>query len=323
MKNIKVYTNSTFNDKIEIVDYLQPVTYHIVLGVNFFADFLSSWTDFLGGKSQSYQTRLAEINKEVIEGIQRKVYQIGGNAAIDLKIDNDEISAQGKSMIMVTAIATAVIIKEVTKSAPVVQPKKGIIAVPNQDYLRYKEKQEFREQIIGSKNIGPLNRLIPNLKSEHYDLITDLFNTINYGDFNPKDFLQGSYDVIKNMLTAMDVENRSEALYNNLSVINDERNEIDYRAVKCQFYIYMIETTDSVEYKHLNEFLPVASEKLKPFLIDHYVKNLDKKAIFYPSDIEYLQKGISIMEGIGANKEDYFESFQGTIERLERLFNEE
>ena len=57
----------------------------------------------------------------------------------------------------------------------------------------------------------------------------------------------------------MDVENRSEALYNNLSVINDERNEIDYRAVKCQFYIYMIETTDSVEYKHLNEFLPVAS----------------------------------------------------------------
>ena len=111
MKEVKVFTVSSFNDDIVIEKYLKTVTYHVVIGMNFFADFMQSFTDVFGGKSESYQKRLREINTEVINGIKQEVHKVGGNCAIDLKIDNDEISAKGKSMIMVTAIATAVVIK--------------------------------------------------------------------------------------------------------------------------------------------------------------------------------------------------------------------
>lgn len=105
--NIKVFTVEKF-DKNEIERYITTVSYHVVIGMNFFADFMQSFTDVFGGKSESYQRRLKEINEEVLSGIKEEVRKVGGNCAIDLKIDNDEISAKGKSMIMVTAIATAV-----------------------------------------------------------------------------------------------------------------------------------------------------------------------------------------------------------------------
>ena len=116
MKEVKVFTVSSFNDDIVIEKYLKTVTYHVVIGMNFFADFMQSFTDVFGGKSESYQKRLREINTEVINGIKQEVHKVGGNCAIDLKIDNDEISAKGKSMIMVTAIATAVAIKADTEN---------------------------------------------------------------------------------------------------------------------------------------------------------------------------------------------------------------
>lgn len=321
MQQIKVYTNSTFNDSIEIISYLQPVTYHIVLGVNFFADWLSSWTDLVGGKSQSYQSRLSTINKEVIEGIQTKVFQLGGNAAIDLKIDNDEISAQGKSMIMVTAIATAVIIKEKSKTAPLDLPKKGVQALTNQDYLRYKQRLEIKQSIRESKNIGPLNSLIPGLQSEYYDLITELFQAINHGDFDPRDFIKESFVVIREMIDTIDSDSRSVALYNNLEFINDENNEVDYRVVKCLFYLNLVESTNCVDFKCINNILPKATERLKQYFIEHYAKGLDMKSIYYPSDTEDLKKGIQILESIGANKDDYFEVLSTMIKSLEEFFN--
>lgn len=108
MKDVQVFTISQFNDKLIVDKYLKTVTYHIVIGMNFFADFMQNFTDIFGGQSESYQKRLKEINHKVIQGIKKEVKKAGGNCAIDLKIDNDEISAKGKSMIMVTAIATAV-----------------------------------------------------------------------------------------------------------------------------------------------------------------------------------------------------------------------
>jgi uncharacterized protein YbjQ (UPF0145 family) len=104
-KNIKVTTTSGF-DKISIVEYFEPVTAHLVVGMNFFKDFMSGFTDFFGGKSESYQKTLESINSQVINQLRDKAHSIGANCIIGLKIDNDEISAQGKSMLMVTAIGT-------------------------------------------------------------------------------------------------------------------------------------------------------------------------------------------------------------------------
>jgi uncharacterized protein YbjQ (UPF0145 family) len=106
LKNVKVTTTSGF-DGVKIEEYLEPVTAHVVVGMNFFKDYFSGFTDFFGGKSRTYQNTLASINTEVINELRRKAYSIGGNCVLSLKIDNDEVSAQGKSMMMVTALGTA------------------------------------------------------------------------------------------------------------------------------------------------------------------------------------------------------------------------
>lgn len=323
MKSVKVYTNSSFNDTIKIVKYLEPVTYHVVLGVNFFADWVSSWTDFLGGKSQSYQNRLSAINKEVIEGIQTKVLQLGGNGAIDLKIDNDEISAQGKSMIMVTAIATAVIIKEVeiVKSKTEDMPLKGIKAITNTDFLSHKRKQEIRSTINESKNIGPLNRLVPAIQPEHYDVVHELFQAINIGDFDPRDFTKESFIVIRDMLVSLDLDSRSETLYRSLRFINDERNEVNYKLVKYIFYINLIEDTNCVDYNCINDILPQITERLKQHFIEHYIRGLDKKSLFYPMDIKHLELGKDLLGKLNVDEIEYLSDFNRTIEYLEELFS--
>lgn len=105
-QNVKVTTTSEF-DGTEIVEYMEPITAHVVIGMNFFKDFLSGFTDFFGGKSKTYQDTLSSINDEVISELRKKAFSIGANCVLALKIDNDEVSAQGKSMMMVTAMGTA------------------------------------------------------------------------------------------------------------------------------------------------------------------------------------------------------------------------
>ncbi|MEQ8240112.1 MAG: YbjQ family protein, partial [Cyclobacteriaceae bacterium] len=105
-KNIKVTTTSGF-DNAEIEQYLEPVTAHLAVGMNFFKDFLSGFSDFFGGKSRSYQKTLESLNSEAINQLKIKASTLGANCVVGLKIDNDEISAQGKSMLMVTVIGTA------------------------------------------------------------------------------------------------------------------------------------------------------------------------------------------------------------------------
>lgn len=322
MKNVKVYTNSSFNDTIEIVSYLQPVTYHIVLGVNFFADFLSSFSDFFGGKSQSYQSRLASINNEVIEGIKQKVYSIGGNAAIDLKIDNDEISAQGKSMIMVTAIATAVIIREKAIRESSVKPlsKGNMKAITFEEFSRYQKKMEIIKTLMDSKNIGPINRLNLDLEGDNIDVIHYVFKSINQGEFNPKDFTKESLNSIKNILNSMDYESRSKILYENLKYVLDENNEIIYRINKTTFYIEVIEEFMSVDYHQINMILPIGNKLSSDKIVNHYVRGLNNKSIFFPEDIDLLRSGLKILESLEDIEEEYFEKFQQTIHNLEKLF---
>ena len=53
MDNVKIFTVSNL-EGITIKKYIKPVTYHVVVGMNFFADFFQSFTDVFGGKSESY-----------------------------------------------------------------------------------------------------------------------------------------------------------------------------------------------------------------------------------------------------------------------------
>jgi uncharacterized protein YbjQ (UPF0145 family) len=108
-KNVLVLTTPTV-DGLKIKKYLKPVSAHIVTGTNLFSDFFASFSDVFGGKSGTYQKQLNSIYTEAIEQVKYAAYEIGANCVIGLDIDLDEISGKGKSMFMLTAIGTAVII---------------------------------------------------------------------------------------------------------------------------------------------------------------------------------------------------------------------
>jgi len=105
-KDVKVTTTSGF-DGVEIIEYMEPITAHVVVGMNLFKDFLAGLSDIFGGRSNTYQNTLASINDDAINELRKKAFSLGANCILGLKIDNDEISSQNKSMLMVTAVGTA------------------------------------------------------------------------------------------------------------------------------------------------------------------------------------------------------------------------
>ena len=151
-KDVLVLTTSSVQD-LKIQRYLKPISAHIVAGTNLFSDFFGGLTDVFGGRSNSYQKQLASLYNEAIERIKLAAYEIGANCVVGLNVDMDEISGKGKSMFMLTAIGTAVIIeKEVagTNLLPMPPGKFENVGVDTLNILRTKK------DILGKANTGTL-----------------------------------------------------------------------------------------------------------------------------------------------------------------------
>lgn len=110
-KDVLVITTSSV-EGLKIKRYLKPVSAHIVAGTNLFSDFLGGLTDVFGGRSQTYQKQLTSLYNEAIERIKFAAHEVGANCVMGLSIDMDEISGKGKSMFMLTAIGTAIILEK-------------------------------------------------------------------------------------------------------------------------------------------------------------------------------------------------------------------
>ncbi|HEY0022544.1 MAG TPA: YbjQ family protein [Longimicrobium sp.] len=92
----------------EIVEHLGLVSVHRVAGTGIVSDIFAGFSDFFGGRSESYGKQLSGLYVEATELLQDRAEMLGGNAVIGLRIDFDEISGQGKSMFMLNAVGTAV-----------------------------------------------------------------------------------------------------------------------------------------------------------------------------------------------------------------------
>ncbi len=155
-KDILVVTTSS-TEGLKIIKYLKPISAHIVAGTNLFSDFLGGLTDVFGGRSSSYQKQLNSLCDEAIESIKFNAAEIGANCVIGLKVDMDEISGKGKSMFMLSAIGTAVIIEKEQKVNPtfesnqkpefitiekinILKRKKELIKDAMSDDFRFEEK---------------------------------------------------------------------------------------------------------------------------------------------------------------------------------------
>ena len=92
----------------EIVEYKGVVFGEIVSGVNFVKDIAAGITNFLGGRSGSYEEELIEARNNALGEMEQRAYQMGANAVVGVKMDYEVLGANN-GMLMVTASGTAVV----------------------------------------------------------------------------------------------------------------------------------------------------------------------------------------------------------------------
>ncbi len=94
-----------------IITYHGLVTAKNVRAVNVIRDFFTSFRDFFGGRSGSYQEVMDNIQDEVIQEISQEAEAVGANAIIGFTLDFDNVGSKNKSLVMAFAKGTAVTIE--------------------------------------------------------------------------------------------------------------------------------------------------------------------------------------------------------------------
>jgi uncharacterized protein YbjQ (UPF0145 family) len=161
-KDVLVVTASSLQN-INIQKYVKPVSAHVVAGTNVFSDLAASFTDFWGGRSESYQKQLISLYDEAIERIKISAFELGANCVVGLSIDMDEISGKNKAMFMVTAVGTAVIIDD--------QPKKE--HTPHNEKLANVSLEKLVNYQKRNKIIKDSERENWNIDDETWEFITE------------------------------------------------------------------------------------------------------------------------------------------------------
>jgi uncharacterized protein YbjQ (UPF0145 family) len=92
-----------------IREYKGIVFGEVVNGVDFIKDFAAGITNFLGGRSGSYEGELIDARENAIREMEKRASELGANAIVGVDIDY-EVLGQANNMLMVTASGTAVVV---------------------------------------------------------------------------------------------------------------------------------------------------------------------------------------------------------------------
>lgn len=107
-----IVTTTNSLEGYKIVEYKGIVFGEIITGVNFIKDIGASIRDFIGGRSQSYESELLLARDESLKEIIQRANDLGANAIVGVKMDY-EMLGKTNSMMMVTCSGTAVRIEEI------------------------------------------------------------------------------------------------------------------------------------------------------------------------------------------------------------------
>ena len=221
-KEILVTTTESL-EGYEILDYIKPVTAHVVAGTNLFSDFFASFTDVFGGRSTTYQKQLISIKNEAIEKLKQQAQQLGGNCILGLKIDMDEISGKSKSMFMITAIGTVAIINLESRKKLIEGSPQNNNIISNDSLLILKRKTNLIEK---SKTEGfqfddeTWDFIITNKIEELYDYI--LFILVKKQN-ETSDSLDYHFKKTKVFLSSLPIETIIPKIYNSILVESDSK----------------------------------------------------------------------------------------------------
>lgn len=102
---ITTTTNTVEGRRIR--QYLGLVTGETIMGANVISDFIASITDFVGGRSGTYESKFAEARETAIQELEAEAQRKGADAVVGIDIDYQVLGASN-GMLMVTATGTAV-----------------------------------------------------------------------------------------------------------------------------------------------------------------------------------------------------------------------
>jgi uncharacterized protein YbjQ (UPF0145 family) len=107
---MEILTTHTVEGR-NILEYKGLVTAKNARAINVVRDILTSFRDFFGGRSGSYEEVLDQMQYEVIQVVSQDAQRLGANAIIGFSLDFDNIGSKNKSLIMAFARGTAVVIE--------------------------------------------------------------------------------------------------------------------------------------------------------------------------------------------------------------------
>ena len=93
-----------------ITEYKGIVFGEVISGVNFVRDIAASFTNFLGGRSSSYEDELVQARIHALREMEQRASAMGANAIVGVDIDYEVLGADN-GMLMVTASGTAVVVE--------------------------------------------------------------------------------------------------------------------------------------------------------------------------------------------------------------------
>lgn len=94
----------------KITEYKGIVFGEVVSGVNFVRDIAASFSNFLGGRSGSYEEELVSARQSALREMEQRAASMGANAVVGVDIDYEVLGADN-GMLMVTASGTAVFVE--------------------------------------------------------------------------------------------------------------------------------------------------------------------------------------------------------------------
>lgn len=107
LKNFKITTTNYYPNE-EVDKVVGVVTAECVFGMNIFSDIFAGIRDIVGGRSAASQKVLRDLRNTCLTELKQEAYDMGAEGVIDVNLDYQEFSGQGKGMLFLVASGTAV-----------------------------------------------------------------------------------------------------------------------------------------------------------------------------------------------------------------------
>lgn len=111
LSHILVTTETLLLD-FHIEKRLDIISSESALGMNIFKDIFTNIRDIVGGESISTQKILRELKENALLELRKQADRIGANAIIGVKLDYNEFTGAGRSMLFLVISGTAVLINK-------------------------------------------------------------------------------------------------------------------------------------------------------------------------------------------------------------------